>query len=92
MEVMVNKTFSAEGVHFRLLPDEFSIETSGGMLFYATLDQDKIWKSEEGDYYSDFQSMWEDVRAWIGELASTIWSEDKYKEFFIAVNAIFSTT
>ena len=84
------KAFDAEGIYFRLYKTEFVIESFSGILYFAELDEDNIWKSAEGFYYQSFTDLWDDVKGWISEIASTMWSESKYEEFFCAVDALFT--
>lgn len=87
----MQKVFRAEGVYFELDDYSFVIETHAGIIFSAQRDSDNIWRTSEDDAFPDFKTVWADIRSFIAEIASSLWSEDKYSSFFIAVDAIFST-
>ena len=87
----MTKIFDAEGVFFRLTPGHFIIESSAGVIFEATESSEKIWYTNEGEGFPSFSTIWEDLRCFIAEIASSLWSEENYNKFFVAVDAIFST-
>ena len=85
------REFNAEGINFSLKNNHFIIESSAGTIFEATRGTDKFWRTSENLAYSSFAAVWADLRPYISEIASSIWTEENYEEFYNAVNALFST-
>ena len=86
----MERTFDAQGIYFILKDREFIIESAAGIIFEASSDKYGLWRTSESFAYGSFNELWFDIRIWISEIASSIWTEDVYEEYFHAVDMLLS--